>query len=477
MRFDRTLCYILLFALAVIVDGKELDATTAATTNNSVANGNVCELKQCSCVNSTSDVNGRYNHFVDCSHRRLTKVPLAKTLPHPTRHLDLSMNNITVVEKFESIEQLNRLSLATNGLREIDHFAFEQLPNLVALDLSYNELEEIPATLFNDLSELQFLNLSHNRFKFIPVELFKSNAFLHELNLAHNKIQFIQPDTFSYLGQLQILSLASNSFYSIATGMFHRLEKLEQLDLSGNDFQYVPTNALHLLKQLQFLDLSENPIRVLDMASFHQLTSILELKLNKMPSLVRIEKRTFSTLKNLQRLSIEDNPHLSTIDENAFVAMFDRQSISIKYVSLRRNQLSWLSEKTLPFFLNPLTFLSGNLTYLDLRQNPWNCDCNVRWMHYCHGAPEFEKDIMCSTPKLYSGQELVTIETKNLRCKSNQYNESHYLFFLSLFFMTGLFLSIMMLIFREKLVQFYGKRHRTNEGSIYYVRAQSEQME
>ncbi|KAH9426045.1 Leucine rich repeat [Dermatophagoides pteronyssinus] len=443
---------------------KQQSTTTTTNNNNS---SDVCS-KLCSCIDYDTGVNGHPNKFVDCSRRRLTKVPIAKTIPVNIQHLDLSMNNLTVVEKFEKFEKLNRLSLAINGLHQIDNFAFEQLPKLENLDLSYNELAEIPATLFEGLDELQSLNLSNNLLKYLPKELFKSNGYLHELNLAHNRINFIQPDLFSPLSELQILSLANNHFYSIASGLFHRLEKLEILDLSGNNLHSVPTNALYLLKRLQFIDLSENPIHTLNAASFNQLTSLRELTLNKMPDLVRIEKRTFSTLKNLERLNIEDNPHLSTIDENAFMGMFNRQTITIKYVSLRRNVLSRLSEKTLPFC---------NLTQLDLRQNPWNCDCNIRWMHYCHGSTEFEKDIKCSQPEPYSGQELVAIEPKNFRCKNNQYNETRYLFFLSLFFMTGLFISIIMLIFREKIIQLYGKRHRTNEGSIYYVRAQSEQLE
>ncbi|XP_046908534.1 uncharacterized protein LOC124490113 [Dermatophagoides farinae] len=459
----------LFLLLTAIVDIGHADHNESLTiTESTVAISDVCQSKQCSCMNLTSDVYNQYYHHVDCSHHHLTKIPLSHTLPPKTRHLDLSMNNITIVDKFESIDCLVRLSLAINGLKKIDSFAFEQLPKLVTLDLSYNELEEIPSTLLQGLSDLQFLNISNNRLKFIPVELFKTNGYLHELNMAHNPISFIQPDTFSYLGQLEILNLAQNSFYSIAIGMFQRLEKLEILDLSGNELQSVPTDALHLVKRLQALDLSENPIRVLNMASFYKFESLLELSLNKMPKLVRIEKQTFSTLKNLQRLSIEDNPHLSTIDENAFMGMFDRQSISIKYVNLRRNQLNRLSEKTLPFC---------NLTYLDLRQNPWNCDCNLRWMHYCHGSTEFENDIICSTPEQYSGQELVAIKPDSMRCKISRNNDSHYLFLLCVFFMTGIFISIFMLIFREKLIQMYGKRNRTNEGSIYYVRAQSEQVE
>ena len=120
-----------------------------------------------------------------------------------------------------------------------------------------------------------------------------------------------------------------------------------------------------MLKRLQFIDLSENPIHTLNAASFNQLTSLREITLNKMPDLVRIEKRTFSTLKNLERLNIEDNPHLSTIDENAFMGMFNRQTITIKYVSLRRNVLSRLSEKTLPFCMFFFSYFEFNVLSID----------------------------------------------------------------------------------------------------------------
>ncbi|KAF7490518.1 Leucine-rich repeat neuronal protein 2 [Sarcoptes scabiei] len=423
----------------------------------------ICRI--CFCQEEERDDVKDRNHFVYCQHRHLNRIPAINRLPPRTKFLNLAMNNITSIEKFETMEDLNHLILAINGLKQIEPFAFEQLPNLIALDLSFNELSKLPESVFETLSELQYLNLSNNHLEYLPLEMFKKNGYLFELNLQHNRISYINSMTFSPLKQLEILNLAHNSLYSLQTDLFIQLDKLKRLILSQNEFQGTPINALRQIKRLEFLDLSSNPIRVLNEASFYNLYTLRELRMNKMPLLIRIETRTFSSLNNLTILDLNDNPRLAIIDTNAFYGLFHLDSIKLQRISLRRNQIRKISEHTLPFC---------NLTYLDLRENPWQCDCHVHWIKYCHGSKNFEQDIVCNSPDRLIGHELMAIPFSELVCETipDRFQSNNYLFIFSIFFMTGLLISVLMLIFRNQITSFYGNKTR-KEGSIYYVRAQS----
>ncbi|CAG2175430.1 unnamed protein product [Oppiella nova] len=102
----------------------------------------------------------------------------------------------------------------------------------------------------------------------------------------------------------------------------------------------VPTIPLRSAISLKVLKLSANPIRVLDEHSFVKMNTLTELYLDDMKELIEIKEKTFSYLYNLQKISI------------------------------------------------------SNLTSLDLRENPWTCDCHLLWAKYCHLRPELTHGIM-----------------------------------------------------------------------------------
>lgn len=285
---------------------------------------------------------------VNCANYRLNTVPITRDLPANTRTLNLHNNNITSIDKFESINTLEHLSLSANGIKSIEMFAFEQLPNLETLDLSYNELSKILPGLFDKLTDLKFLNLSYNRIDYLPTDLFRNNKFLFELNLNNNPISYINSDIFANLSELEILHLAHNKIYSLEKNPFVGLKKLQRLTLADNLLENVPNDALRTIKTLQYLDLSENPFEILNGESFSGIDFIYELQLNNMPNLKRIEKYTFSSMINLQILSIYNNKHLSIINDHAFTGMFDK-SLELKSLNLRRNLLSTISKDALPF--------------------------------------------------------------------------------------------------------------------------------
>lgn len=376
------------------------NASVCKSTGKSTANAVSRDAGNCTCSAYGEDDEVR----VDCTHLGFTSLPMNVHLPAKTSYLDLKQNNISRLLKLEKNDDIKHLSLTANDMTDIDHFAFEQTKNLIYLDLSYNLLTKLDETLFDGLETLQYLNLSFNKLEYLPKDIFKKVDRLFELRLAHNPLKQINAETFFFLQQVEILDLSQNEIFSLESGTFHSMIKLDTLDLSGNDFDSVPTTALRNARKLTTLDLSSNPIKTINEASFHKLYTLKELTMNNMKFLVEIKQKAFSSLFNLERLAIQNCPHLSYIDPYAFVGAFNHSWIAIKHVSLRRNSLNTLAERTLPFCEYSSTCISatnhslqitGNLTELDLTENPWTCDCHLHWIKYCEEQKKsFQRGLM-----------------------------------------------------------------------------------
>jgi len=246
------------------------------------------------------------------------------------------------------------------------------------------------------------------------------------------------------------------------------LTQLKQLDLSDNDFMMVPTHAIRSARKLTILKLSGNPLRFLDEHSFVKMTTLEEIYLDNMKELAEIKEKTFSHLHNVKKISITNNPHLSYLDRNAFLAMYNRSWLSLKEIDIRANRLSSLSEHTLPWC---------NITTIDLRENPWMCDCNFQWIKHCHLRPELGVGIICAHPSKLRGHDISTIDHEQLICEHSEiYKEVKMMRLFVIVFASFVLFSIGLLfvlfIKRDQVLKWCSDRKR-GTGAIYYVKAHS----
>jgi Leucine-rich repeat (LRR) protein len=421
--------------------------------------------QRCRCI-----IENHGRHQVDCSRQNLTDIPPGSQWPKDVFSFDISMNRIKIIDLMESHEKLEYLDLASNQIERIEPNAFDHLPNLRGIDLSHNQLNTLPAKLFNE--NLFILNVSHNKIEFLPKELLENTVFLQELRLSHNPLRVLDPEFFSYTTQLRKLYLSAIDTYALRDDVFHKLLDLNELDLSDNDFMIVPTFPIRSARNIQALKLSGNPIRILDEHSFVKMSSLTELHLDDMKELIEIKPKTFSYLYNLKTISIANNPHLSYIDSHAFYGIFNRTWMAIKEVNFRANRLSTLPENTLPFC---------NLTSLDLRENPWTCDCHILWAKHCHLRPELSKGIICANPSRLRGHDLNLIDNHNLICEHNPvYRELRImrLFIIIFVSFTLFFFGILFVLFikRDSVIRWWTDKRR-GTGAIYYVKAHTNPIE
>ncbi|KAI1285947.1 Leucine-rich repeat neuronal protein 3 [Halotydeus destructor] len=418
----------------------------------------------CGHVNSLAPevINGS---LVDCRQVRMKEFPSAMQLPLDIYKLDLSMNEIKTLSSTDTMDSLKVLDLEGNSLAIIDPGALDKLTNLVELRLGYNNLTDIPNELLVELTELRILTLNQNHLQHIHEDMFKANLKLEQLTLRDNPLVHIDASWFKFMNSLVKLDLANTKVFAMSIETFHYAHNLKELDLSENEFTKVPIETLRGIKNLKTLRFNKNPVKYLNQESFTKLSTLEELEVCEMSDLLDILPMTFSDLVNLKKLTVAQNPHLTYIDRLAFYGMFNGSYLKLKEVDLKGNRLRALSQNSLRWC---------DLDNVDLRENPWNCECHLNWLPDC--APVV-RGPRCAEPEDYRGLEVHSLESHDFKCPHHLMGESARVFriFVILFgsviiFFTGL--GLVLFFKRTDIVRWYSEKKR-GTGSIYYMKANS----
>ena len=265
-------------------------------------------------------------------------------------------------------------------------------------------------------SEIQHLNITGNNIKNITTVPYKE---LTELILDDNQLEILANGTFSNLGKLTSLHLKSNLIKSLNSGIFTGLRSLSVLDVSDNRLENIlaGTFTRSELPALVWLLLPMNRIRNIDEGAFVNLTNvkILDLAINSLSS---VPSKSLAAFPNLLRLNLGDN-QLKGLLPYAFSGLKKLQDIrlygnqiketplrafdgldSLTAVNLSSNSMKMFgSDLNGALLMNSLWLNNNSLHTLDdyladwsrfseiwLSDNPWNCDCNMKWMKQVRGV-------------------------------------------------------------------------------------------
>ncbi|VUZ48763.1 unnamed protein product [Hymenolepis diminuta] len=144
--------------------------------------------------------------------------------------------------------------------------------------------------------------------------------------------------------RLRLLKIRNCNIVSIASNAFANLgPQLEELDLSGNPLHTIAAHAFTGLRlKSLFLNNLNNPV---------------------------INDQAFSSIIEVHTLSLQ-NSHLTSLPLRPMLELVNHRGL--KSLSIKGNQIAHLSPAFEPAF--------GLLQSFELSDNPWLCDCNLRWL-------------------------------------------------------------------------------------------------
>ncbi|XP_026881111.2 slit homolog 2 protein isoform X3 [Electrophorus electricus] len=421
---------------------------------------------------------------LDLNANNLTKITKADFAGlRQLRVLQLMENKISVIERgaFQDLKELERLRLNRNSLQVFPELLFLATTKLSRLDLSENQIQGIPRKAFRGSTEIKNLQLDYNHISCIEDGAFRALRDLEVLTLNNNNISRLSVASFNHMPKLRTFRLHSNNLICdchvawlsdwlrqrprlglytqcmspppmrghnvaevqkrefVCTGSQIQTscsvlqcpefctcsnnvvdcrgkglseiptnlpETITEIRLEQNAIKIIPPGAFSPYKRLRRIDLSNNQISELAPDSFQGLRSLNSLVLygNK---ITELPKGLFEGLFSLQLLLLNANK-INCLRVDAFQ---DLQNLNL--LSLYDNKLQTIAKGTFSSLRAVQT--------LHLAQNPFMCDCHLKWLaDYLQDNPIETSGARCTSPRRLANKRIGQIKSKKFRCSAKE---------------------------------------------------------
>jgi len=361
---------------------------------------------------------------IHCVNRSLHEMPAS--LPADTRTLNLSYNLISQVtaEQIDHLSLVQVISLQYNLLSTISVDAFVNCTSLHSLYLDHNlltsvrfvgsaHLQELHVS-FNRIATLQLetgtatelpltlLDLSFNSLKQFDSSSLSSLQNVQVLNLSHNLLDRVELDGSSILSLSNVnnIDVASNRLASLKLCNDCYLYHLLHLNLSSNRLRSVDSRWCQQLPNLTALIVSHNPISSLASGTFGRCLSLHTLQLSNL-FLRQIDTGTFVGLNHLRTLRLDHNRQLVSLQRHMFKDLSELVTLDLSGCSLTA-----LEPET-------LQLLPSSLLFINLDDNPWQCDCEavvLTELRVLTGdGVHISEDTLCVKPSSVRGKRALNV--------------------------------------------------------------------
>ncbi|XP_039262601.2 slit homolog 1 protein-like isoform X2 [Styela clava] len=373
--------------------------------------------------------------------------------------LRLNNNELTILPEnlFSKLRALQRLDLSHNRIGIIQKKTFRGPNSLRTLQLSNNEISCLHESSLRPVRSVEFLTLDNNKLTTLPLQSFEHLMKLRTFRFNNNPLNcdchlawisewlisrpsaglFTQCAEPSHLQGMEIKHLERGEFVCDAStgrqkpkcemssycpsmckcsnGIVDCRDKglkslpvsmpadVTEIRLEQNMIEVIPARAFARYRKLKRIDLSNNLISEVSEDSFQGLKHLNSLIMyeNKITSL---PKGIFAGLGNLQLLLLNANK-LSCLRHDTFDGL-----VSLKLLSLYDNKLQIISKGTFRSLKSIQT--------LHLAQNPFICDCNLRWLaDYLQDNPVETSGARCAAPRRLGNKKIAHVKSRRFKCE------------------------------------------------------------
>ncbi|XP_051942227.1 slit homolog 3 protein isoform X1 [Hippocampus zosterae] len=416
---------------------------------------------------------------------RVTKVDFSGLKNLRILHLEDNQISVVERGAFQDLRLLERLRLNRNRLALLPELLFQSNPKLGRLDLSENQIQAVPRKAFRGITSVKNLQLDSNHISCIEDGAFRALRDLEILTLNNNNITLIPLSSFNHMPKLRTLRLHSNNLHCdchlswlsdwlrarrglapftqcmapahmrglnvpdvqkkdfVCSGPTHieprtcaplvavcpasctcnnnivdcRRKSLTEIPanlpegiieirLEQNLIKSVPPGAFSSYKKLKRIDLSKNQISDIASDAFSGLRSLTSLVLygNK---ITELPKGLFDGLVSLQLLLLNANK-INCLRVNTFQDLHN-----LNLLSLYDNKLQTISKG----LFTPLR----SIKTLHLAQNPFMCDCHLKWLaDFLFDNPIETSGARCSHPRRLANKRISQVKGKKFRCTGQE---------------------------------------------------------
>ncbi|KAI9545983.1 hypothetical protein NQZ68_032065 [Dissostichus eleginoides] len=280
-----------------------------------------------------------------------------------------------------------------------------------------------PMDLHN-VATVETVYLYGNQLDEFPINLPKNTRVLH---LQENNIQTISRAALAQLTRLEELHLDDNSISTVGVeeGAFREAISLKLLFLTKNHLSSIPIGLPEDLKELR---MDENRIAHIAEEAFQNVTRLQRLLLDgNLLTDEGIAPGTFQELTNLRELALARNsltfpPPLLPSQALVKLSLQDNQIDKIPvaaFAELNRLERLDISSNQLQTLTQGVFDGLSSLKHLMVRNNPWRCDCAVKWVVvWLKSLPSSinARGFVCLSPEKVRGMAIRELTLDSIEC-------------------------------------------------------------
>ncbi|XP_078123628.1 uncharacterized protein LOC144528721 [Sander vitreus] len=371
--------------------------------------------------------------FLTLENNLLTKVPDDIRSLSSLEILNIGINTISELscEDFTNTTRLRELYLHTNHIAKLERCVFESLNDLKVLDMSDNLLWTFGDAFKIGLKKLEYLDLSNNFVLLLDKGDFQSLGSLKHLDVVSKHIGRVKRKAFDGLNNLSNLSVSlplefENKFrglqqlenlttYFIIDGFkgpqpnyykdFFHLKSMKILTVicKGSHTGYpfdIPTEMLQAMKHLEDFTAENFYISAPDVDTFQYNSQLKSLTIRQ-TDLSDLDPGLFQPMPQLQVLDFSETK-IKSLD-----FLFQADLSALRCLKLSGNEITMINETVFQFL--------PALTYLDLQNNPFTCDCSnagfIQWVKNNNQIQVVNAyQYTCSFPAAEQGNKLLDFD-------------------------------------------------------------------